>query len=764
MANLLQSVKRDFVDPLVAFNQSNAFENKTPTVLPSGPMSRDIPAGPQSFANQSFGSPTARPVVTPAPVRTQVAAASAPVPAPVAPTPEELAARAQLEAERAASSTMTPEKQAQFDKLQAIASNQQATKELRDRKATKTPFQLAELKKIEEAKAREAERDRPVLTGAEGLADIPKPRSLEEIRDEQMNQAQAMIDATQGIFQQEIQRLEQQGQARLAQTSSILVGAGLAGSPFQLTGQEQSRQATNEILATRQAERRAEVAKIMAAAQDRATDIHDREITRFQQERRLKLDEDEAERLRLKSIATAAKESISNIAASGASLDDMDQSDYQNLLADSGLSDFEAKAYWAINSPEANATFSQQGDRFVGGYYDPSAGQFRTIISDAIPELAAIEDATLDIIDGIPYVISKDANGNLTGSILPGFQEPVEEVDTSAPKVQKFGENDYRQWNAQTGTWDPIVNADNVNPEELMQQQQQLSLINSAIAGAEQFAHAAGRSKWKEAIAQGIFGATDYTNLQAAANTIKTLVLTMAGDPNVKKFFGPQMSEADVRMMMAGGTTLDPELQGPVEFKAELQRVKEVVARMEAAVSEGFQAEAITVTQDEVDQLKELHPEWTDDYIREQLGEAESQPFNNDLNMSLNGSANVLDLGAITGYGSSLWKHGLDIDLKVGDPVPSPSAGKVVFVGTNGGFGKQVRIKTAQGNEVWLSHLDGFGVKKGQQIKKGQVIGRGGNTGKTIPLGGGDGSHLDLTVQRSDGSFYDPREIANLLA
>jgi septal ring factor EnvC (AmiA/AmiB activator) len=41
--------------------------------------------------------------------------------------------------------------------------------------------------------------------------------------------------------------------------------------------------------------------------------------------------------------------------------------------------------------------------------------------------------------------------------------------------------------------------------------------------------------------------------------------------------------------------------------------------------------------------------------------------------------------GKITGYGSPLWKAGLDVDLKKGDTVSSPKNGKVVFAGKNGG-------------------------------------------------------------------------------
>lgn len=124
----------------------------------------------------------------------------------------------------------------------------------------------------------------------------------------------------------------------------------------------------------------------------------------------------------------------------------------------------------------------------------------------------------------------------------------------------------------------------------------------------------------------------------------------------------------------------------------------------------------------------------------------------------------MLSLGSITGIdGSSYWKHGLDIDLQIGQPVPTPEAGVVTFVGTNGGFGNQVKIRTAKGNEIWLSHLDGADVKVGQNVERGQFIGRGGNSGSTIKGKGGDGSHLDLTIKRPDGSFIPPREIARML-
>lgn len=127
------------------------------------------------------------------------------------------------------------------------------------------------------------------------------------------------------------------------------------------------------------------------------------------------------------------------------------------------------------------------------------------------------------------------------------------------------------------------------------------------------------------------------------------------------------------------------------------------------------------------------------------------------------GGYNILNsLGQITGLGSPLWGHGLDIDLKKGDPVSNAFSGVVDFVGNRGGFGKQVRVKGDDGREYWYSHLDMPEVKTGQRVGAGQRLGLGGNTGNVIPGPGGDGSHLDLTVLEG-GKYLPPSLIAQML-
>ena len=112
----------------------------------------------------------------------------------------------------------------------------------------------------------------------------------------------------------------------------------------------------------------------------------------------------------------------------------------------------------------------------------------------------------------------------------------------------------------------------------------QFDTARNALAKAKALAFAAGRGKsWLEAQKQGLFGATDYTNLEAYANTLRTSILTLATDPSVKKFFGPQMSNADVQLMMAAGTSLNPELMSPSAFNDELARYEELLNRLATA-------------------------------------------------------------------------------------------------------------------------------------------------------------------------------------
>lgn len=93
--------------------------------------------------------------------------------------------------------------------------------------------------------------------------------------------------------------------------------------------------------------------------------------------------------------------------------------------------------------------------------------------------------------------------------------------------------------------------------------------------------------------------------------------------------------------------------------------------------------------------------------------------------------------------------RGIDIDLVTGDDVRSILAGKVRYAGYHSGHGKTVIVRHANGLETVYAHLSKFEVVVNQEIKKGEIIGKGGVTGNAR------GSHLHLEV-RYKGNTINP--------
>ena len=84
---------------------------------------------------------------------------------------------------------------------------------------------------------------------------------------------------------------------------------------------------------------------------------------------------------------------------------------------------------------------------------------------------------------------------------------------------------------------------------------------------------------------------------------------------------------------------------------------------------------------------------------------------------------------------------GIDIPARTGTKVRAAADGVVLKAGRVRSFGKRIIIK--HGNKkttTWYNHLSSIKVKKGQTIKRGQVIGRVGSTGDST------GSHLDFRI------------------
>ncbi|MFP4168031.1 MAG: M23 family metallopeptidase [Desulfonatronovibrionaceae bacterium] len=85
---------------------------------------------------------------------------------------------------------------------------------------------------------------------------------------------------------------------------------------------------------------------------------------------------------------------------------------------------------------------------------------------------------------------------------------------------------------------------------------------------------------------------------------------------------------------------------------------------------------------------------------------------------------------------------GVDLASVAQAQVPAANSGEVVFAGFMGIYGNAVIIDHGLGLQSLYAHLSAIGVERGQEVKKGRIIGRSGATG----LAGGDHLHFGVLV------------------
>jgi murein DD-endopeptidase MepM/ murein hydrolase activator NlpD len=74
---------------------------------------------------------------------------------------------------------------------------------------------------------------------------------------------------------------------------------------------------------------------------------------------------------------------------------------------------------------------------------------------------------------------------------------------------------------------------------------------------------------------------------------------------------------------------------------------------------------------------------------------------------------------------------GIDVSTPRGTPVVAPADGVVVFVGKKRGYGKALVIDHGYGVVTRYGHLDGWNVRPGQRVRRGDSIAFVGNTGRS---------------------------------
>jgi len=96
------------------------------------------------------------------------------------------------------------------------------------------------------------------------------------------------------------------------------------------------------------------------------------------------------------------------------------------------------------------------------------------------------------------------------------------------------------------------------------------------------------------------------------------------------------------------------------------------------------------------------------------------------------------------GGNSSEFHTGQDIVVPLGTSVVAGAKGKVTFVGWQNGYGQLVVIDHGGGLTTRYAHLSEFEVELGQEVGRGEFIGRVGSTGRST------GPHLHYEIRIND--------------
>ena len=94
--------------------------------------------------------------------------------------------------------------------------------------------------------------------------------------------------------------------------------------------------------------------------------------------------------------------------------------------------------------------------------------------------------------------------------------------------------------------------------------------------------------------------------------------------------------------------------------------------------------------------------------------------------------------------GEGAFHSGVDISSSYGTPVIAPADGVVTAAEVMGGYGRLIELNHGRGISTRYGHLSGFAVLPGEHVRRGDVIGYVGLTGRST------GPHLHYEVRIND--------------
>lgn len=584
------------------------------------------------------------------------------------------------------------------------------------------------------------------------------------IREQVRRRMQGTIDAINANYANLISQEKVAGQDRAGQTRAINARSGLIGSDF---GDAQQQKTTEFNRRQEKSLVDAHNAQIMAVQQN-IEDRASQEILNKKNEAldKYKLNMDEYEKAQ-----EAAREDLKTLAGSGVDLNTLSPAQKTALLKQAGYEEGMGELIYNAMKPKPKQIDYQSvnvgGGRVLFYGVDPETGELKQQMVDVgLPDEWSMTIAP----DGTPIAFNKNTGESQMLGDKGLFAAPREEdpfgdalkaaqIEKIYSEIAKGGGDevlsveDAKKLGVPYGTTKSgAVGVIPGSAEKVEQAETALSNTNSILSLIQTLKNHPGMDG-----ATGLFGhrfnfSSNSRDFVAKFDQLKASLSL----ENISKLKGTgAISDAEQQLLSNSASALRRD--------GDKDKLIEELSRLE---------QAVTGTQTRLQNIINVGTQSNFEEFESQYGGSEGKDFFSQVKgllmkakpmQKIANTPYLKTLGAITGIdGSKYWKWGLDVDLKKGDKVKSPVNGTILAIkpGHNGGFGNQIRIKAEDGREIWLSHLDKLpNTKPGTKIRAGQVIALGGNSGTTYSPGGGDGSHLDITMPKSGGGYYTAREV-----
>lgn len=437
------------------------------------------------------------------------------------------------------------------------------------------------------------EGETPLVVSDTAPEDQATQDLLEQMKSSSDASTKGMIDSIQQMFSQ--RKIEQQdiGRRQLAGVQNALLMGGATGgfgsaafAPISSTGIVTAQESFNlKQLAQLDAEENSLIAAAKAAQASNDWKIMDKKMSLLEEKRKEKMALAEKVNNQILEQNKKIQEQNQKLA------DQQQQFDKENNIVEiytAGTTDL-AGIMAEMKNRGVSATSKDISDIIKN--IKPDASQIQ-LLAKTLSEKGVDQKTIQAVLSSPDYESALLASGDGLSQM-----NPAEKLDYELKQAQIAN-----QWAnlAKTKAESAKLSAETPATSATTQKNtsDQLDFLIKTANEASDLSGASGKGVW-DRVSGWFVGSNKYNQLEAKTNTLRTNVLSLMTDPNVKKFFGPQMSDADVRLMTAAGTTLNPEQNTPTQLKDELTRLNELFTRMKNAVAEGGELNNYLDTVDE---------------------------------------------------------------------------------------------------------------------------------------------------------------------